>query len=171
VPRGDGAPDADFDRTVTFAEADAYVAREMRFRASQRGGRRSALPGRLRARTVDSRGRGAREVGLAARGIRRGRVEGRWWRAQVIEVDGSRPKVHYLGFEASWDEWVERARVRAPQPIDARVGEAVEIEWKGRFWPGRVVAVADDFARVHYDDYGPEWDEWVTAKRLRPPPK
>lgn len=171
---GDGAPDADFDRTVTFAEAEAYVAREMRFRASQRSeARRSAsFPADFALARVDlARARGRAKSAWQPGEYVEVEWKGRWWRAQVIEVDGSRPKVHYLGFEASWDEWVERARVRAPQPIDARVGDRVEIEWKGRSWPGRVLEVADDFARVHYDDYGPEWDEWVTAKRLRAAPK
>lgn len=171
---GDGAPDADFDRTVTFAEAEAYVAREMRFRASQRSeARRStSFPADFALARVDlARARGRTKSAWQIGEYVEVEWKGRWWRAQVTEVDGSRPKVHYLGFEASWDEWVARARVRAPQPIDARVGDRVEIEWKGRFWPGVVLEVADDFARVHYDDYGPEWDEWVTAKRLRATPK
>jgi hypothetical protein len=168
---GDGAPDADFDRTVTFAEAEAYVAREMRFRASQRSEARRtpSFPADFALARVDlARARGRAKSAWQPGEYVEVEWKGTWWRAQVTEVDGSRPKVHYLGFEASWDEWVERARVRAPQPIGVRVGDAVEIEWKGRFWPGVVLEVADDFARVHYDDYGPEWDEWVTAKRLRP---
>ncbi|MBL9087682.1 MAG: caspase family protein [Planctomycetia bacterium] len=171
---GDGGPDADFDRTVTFAETEAFVAREMRFRASQRSEARrtpSFEPGFALARVDPARARGRAKSAWQPGEYVEVEWKGTWWRAQVIDVDGSRPKVHYLGFDASWDEWVERARLRPPTPIAARAGDAVEIEWKGRFWPGVVLETADDFARVHYTDYGPEWDEWVTAKRLRAAPK
>lgn len=171
---GDGAPDADFDRTVTFAEAEAYVAREMRFRAAQRSEARRtpSFPATFALARVDlTRARGRVKSAWQIGEYVEVEWKGRWWRAQVIEVDGSRPKVHYLGFEASWDEWVARARVRPPTPIAVRAGDAVSIEWKGKAWPGVVLEAVDDFARVHYDDYGPEWDEWVTEKRLRVPPK
>ncbi len=167
---GDGAPDTNFDRTVTFREAEAYVAREMRFRASQRSeARRSGtFPEGFALARVDSKRARVRADGPWQRGdYVEVEWKERWWRAQVLEVESPRTKVHYLGFDAAWDEWVAPERVRPPTPIPVRTGARVEIEWKGTFWPGVVQDVADDFARVHYDDYGPEWDEWVTAKRLR----
>lgn len=38
---------------------------------------------------------------------------GDWWQGEILQVDGSRYKVHYIGWESSWDEWVTTARLRA----------------------------------------------------------
>jgi len=48
-------------------------------------------------------------------------------------------------------------------------GAAVLVERGGQWLPGSVVAqVGPDRFRVHYEGYGPEWDEDVGPARLRP---
>ena len=94
--------------------------------------------------------------------------KGAWYRARVLDADETRAKVTYLGFGKEWDAWVPRERLRAPTPIAAAKGAKVEIEWKGKWWPGAVADARDDFAFVHYDGFEAEWDEWVTAQRMRP---
>ena len=47
--------------------------------------------------------------------------QGDWYQAQVIEVKGSQYKIHYDGYASSWDEWIDKSRIRAvgvkqPQP-------------------------------------------------------
>ena len=37
---------------------------------------------------------------------------GDWYRATVIEVGKSRVKVHYDGYDDTWDEWVDGTRIR-----------------------------------------------------------
>ena len=63
-------------------------------------------------------GRASRASGSAAasRWKRGDRVEvswkGSWYAASVVAVGQGRYRVHYDGWDSSWDEWVEPARVR-----------------------------------------------------------
>jgi len=42
---------------------------------------------------------------------------GSWWAAEVLGVqDGGRVKIHYVGWESSWDEVVPRGRLRLEGP-------------------------------------------------------
>lgn len=38
--------------------------------------------------------------------------QGRWCPAIVLERDGERYFIHYLGWDGNWDEWVPAARVQ-----------------------------------------------------------
>ena len=40
--------------------------------------------------------------------------QGDWYRAEVIEVKGNQYKVHYDGYASSWDEWLDKSRIRTP---------------------------------------------------------
>src|SRR6266480_1848577 len=39
--------------------------------------------------------------------------KGDWYQAEVIEVKGNQYKIHYDGYDSSWDEWVDNSRIRA----------------------------------------------------------
>src|SRR5438128_8031011 len=39
--------------------------------------------------------------------------KGDWYQANVIEVKGNQYKIHYDGYDSSWDEWVDNSRTRA----------------------------------------------------------
>jgi len=48
-------------------------------------------------------------------------------------------------------------------------GDAVQIEWHGTWWPGRVVGVEGGGRyRINYDGYSSSWDETVGPDRLCP---
>jgi hypothetical protein len=38
--------------------------------------------------------------------------EGDWYPATILEVRGSKYRIHYLGYGTEWDEWVEAERLR-----------------------------------------------------------
>ena len=57
--------------------------------------------------------------------------------------------------------------LRVPQPLSAKAGDKFDVRWKKKWWPAKVREVRDDFALIHYDGFGAEWDEWVTAARMR----
>ena len=40
--------------------------------------------------------------------------QGDWYQADVLEIDGERYRIHYLGYGANWDEWVTASRLRKP---------------------------------------------------------
>ncbi len=39
--------------------------------------------------------------------------KGDWYQANVNEVKGNQYKIHYEGYDSSWDEWVDSSRIRA----------------------------------------------------------
>lgn len=56
---------------------------------------------------------------------------------------------------------VRLARSRAP-------GTRIDVEWHGSYYAASVLRMAQDGrARIHYEGYGPEWDEDVTEDRIR----
>ena len=50
-----------------------------------------------------------------------------------------------------------------------QVGDPVEIEYSGTWYPGNVKEVKADQFFISYDDYDSSWDEWVESSRLRIP--
>ena len=49
----------------------------------------------------------------------------------------------------------------------ARQGERVEAEWNEKWYRAEIIESSGDRCKVHYVGYGNEWDEWVTADRIR----
>jgi hypothetical protein len=35
-----------------------------------------------------------------------------WWDANILQVDGERHLITYIGFDSSWDEWVTAERIQ-----------------------------------------------------------
>lgn len=101
------------------------------------------------------------------------RWKGNWYKARVTRVneDQTRCFIHYDGYGAEWDEWVgaNRIRVAGGGASGSRfaTGDSVEVRWKGKWYPARVLRAADGRYKVHYDGYGSEWDEWVGGDRIR----
>lgn len=48
-----------------------------------------------------------------------------------------------------------------------RASERVEVVWEGQWYPATILEVRGARYRIHYVGYGPEWDEWIDASRLR----
>lgn len=106
----------------------------------------------------------------------------------LAETDAHHVRIHYEGYGAEWDEVVAFDRVVAGQRLDgspigaapvaatnthydvgqARVGDHVSVEWGGSYWDARVLRVLSPTeVQIHYDGYGPEWDEVVGQARVR----
>lgn len=94
--------------------------------------------------------------------------EGEWWKARIV---GARPgalKLHWLGIGGYDDQWIDTSLVRALRPpLGFPRGAQVEAEWRGTYYPARVLDVKGSVHLVHYEGYSEEWDEWVSSKRLR----
>lgn len=163
--RGDPRVDQDADGDVELAELSTFAASEMAFGEEQvtdeyvRG--RFASSTRL-ARTSGSKtARVGEHVEVQA--------EGSWWKGRVLETKGDQVKVRFYGWAESYDEWATPDRVRAPRVEARAVGSKVEIEWKGTWYPGRVIETRGNLHKITYDGYDASWDEWVPQKRLRDP--
>ena len=44
----------------------------------------------------------------------------------------------------------------------------IEVEWRGKWWPAKVLKKEGDTTLIHYVGFGSEWDEAVPANRIRP---
>lgn len=92
---------------------------------------------------------------------------GDWYKARVIDAKDSTFKVHYYGWEDSDDEWVTPEQIRDVPPVQYRVGERVEVRWKGEWYPAMVLDVRGGVHYICYDGYDEAWNEWVASKRMR----
>jgi len=100
----------------------------------------------------------------------------------VAPSEGGRLRVRYsssaVGYEQGLhnsDEEVAPARVtRALAPEKGgqyRLDQRIFVEWHGLYFPGKVTKVVEKgLYRVRFDGFGPEADEVVPARRLRPRP-
>jgi hypothetical protein len=93
--------------------------------------------------------------------------EGQWWKAQVVDYRGGAFHVHYYGYEESDDEWVRLSQIREPAIVEYPAGSTVEVIWKRKWYPAKVVSVERGVHLIHYVDYDSDWDEWVGAERIR----
>lgn len=61
------------------------------------------------------------------------------------------------------------AGIGSPGGISAfKAGDSVDVQWNGSWWQARILSVNGGLYRVHYAGYGSNWDESVTAARVRP---
>jgi hypothetical protein len=95
-------------------------------------------------------------------------ADGAWYPAQIVDARDARLKVHYYGYEESDDEWVTGDRIRETVRKVYPAGAAVEVMWKRKWYSARVLDVRAGIHQIQYDGYGPEWNEWVALKRIRP---
>ena len=94
--------------------------------------------------------------------------KGSWYPASVLEVKDGKYKIHYTGYDASWDEWIGTARMRAPSGAAPWTkGDSLMVEWKNSWYPASILEVKDGKYKIHYDGYDASWDEWITPERMK----
>ena len=77
---------------------------------------------------------------------------------------GERQKAVFLcseGFE-------KRTLAAARGPHPQRLGEQLEVEWKGKWYRGQIIGIPEHGLRVHYIGFDNKWDEVVPESRTRP---
>lgn len=117
--------------------------------------------------------------------------EGKDYPAVILSASGpTKFKVHYEGYDETWDELVPRSRMKGlrvgneirPEPpakvrqkaLEAaqsntyRVGDHVRVEWRERMYPAQIIdVVGKERYRVHYEGYPNEFDENVGLSRIQ----
>lgn len=101
--------------------------------------------------------------------------KGTWYAATVTDVDSESDQcfIHYTGYDNSWDEWVGADRIQileASSPGKAsqyKTGQAVEVNWKGTWYPAKILSAKGGRYKIHYEGYNSSWDEWVGPERIR----
>jgi RNA binding activity-knot of a chromodomain len=48
-----------------------------------------------------------------------------------------------------------------------RLGDAVLVSWKGKWYTATVIQMGINKLKIHYDGYASSWDEWVDGTRIR----
>lgn len=100
---------------------------------------------------------------------------------RMHDTDSNGLEVAYVTFEVTGKETqpATTAKVETKQETTATttttttskftVGDKVMVEWKGSWWPAKVIKVRKGGSpyRIHYDGYSNSWNEWVTDSRIR----
>lgn len=159
--RGNAQMDDDRDGHVQLAELGNYVFAEMAFVEEQ-------MAAFLTTPGFDPSLMLARTRGRPLRGPIRVWVEegGRWYKAKLLAEREDACYVHYIGYSSEWDGWVSFDRVRPFAPEHLPAGTRVSVEWKGRWYPARVLRSYLGLHLIRYEGYGDAWDEWVPPRRL-----
>lgn len=161
--RGQAFVDADGNAVITLRELAAQITESMAFAEEQLATFATAGDFNPDLVIAAARPRPNPRVGQRVEV----QAEGAWYRAQIIDARGEQLKVHYYGYEESDDEWVTVERIREVVRTSYPVGAAVEVKWKRKWYPATVLAVQNGIHHIQYQDYGPEWNEWVASKRIR----
>jgi RNA binding activity-knot of a chromodomain len=95
-------------------------------------------------------------------------TDGKWYPGRVEQVDGGKFWIRWAGYkESEENEWIEDANVRPFVLQHHPSGTRVEAEWRGSWYPAAVLTTRSGMHLVHYDDFDPVWDEWVSSNRIR----
>lgn len=49
-----------------------------------------------------------------------------------------------------------------------KLHDKVKVKWSGSWWDAEIIQVNGDQYKIHYDNYGSNWDEWVKTDRIQP---
>jgi hypothetical protein len=163
--RGEGQVDLNYDGVIELNELAHYTDLELAFLEGQKSMFYSAKSFPAAATLAWVEDEAVPRVG------QRLEVEskGKWYKAQIIDVDGDQVEVHFAGFDDSWNEWVGPERTRPYSPAQFAQGDKVEVQWdKDHEWyPATVDAAWYGLHRIHYDEDDASGDEWVGPGVIR----
>lgn len=161
--RGDPVADLNGDGAVELGELGRFTEAEMAFADGQLS--TFATFGKFSAETTLA------DAGKKAHPRIGERLEveekKKWYRAKILEVKDDTFKIHYVGWDDKYDEWVGEARTRPYKPVQYEGGTKVEVEWKGKWYPSKVLQGRLGLHLIHYDGFTDVWDEWVSPQRIR----
>lgn len=162
--RGDAYTDSDKSATITLAELATYIQDELAF-AEEQVATFATSPG-FDPQLVLGPARSRHDAQIGRHVVVK--TDNTWYAAQVIDVRKDELKVRYYGYESDSDEWVSADEAHTIGRPRYPIGTTVEVQWKQRWY---LASILDERAGVHqiaYDGQGPEWNEWVASKRIRP---
>lgn len=156
--------DADGDGYLTLGELAVYVEQQMALHGPQ-------LATFLTTNGFDPDLKLAKTEPLAHRRVgepvlARGE-DGEAWPGQILEVDGSRYKIRYAGYDAAADAWVTADALKPWAPRRFAPGARVQAESEGEWYAATVIAERLGFHLVRFDDYDSGDDEWLPPDRIK----
>lgn len=93
--------------------------------------------------------------------------DGNWYPACIERVDGRTLWVRWVGYRESQDEGIPDSSIRPFVPQQHAPGTFVDVEWQGQWLPAEVLTGRWGLHLIHYENFEPLWDEWVSASRIR----
>ncbi|MDA1263474.1 MAG: caspase family protein [Planctomycetota bacterium] len=88
--------------------------------------------------------------------------------ARVIEVDAPFYKVSFPDWPELEDKWMLGHQFPSGY-AEPTLGRPCHVEWQGTWYPALILEEKDEQYLIHYVGYGDNWDEWISAERLRLP--
>jgi Caspase domain len=155
--------DLNGDGEITFGEAARFIVDEMAFTEGQHSS--SGVRGGFSPDTVMAFAKGKHTPHMGQ--LIEGESQGKWWKAEVIGEKDGKYLVTWPGWGKKYDEWLPLNRTRPYQPKTFPVGAQVQTEWRGQWYPARVLKVELGLHLVHYDGFESTDDEWVALSRLK----
>lgn len=163
--RGEPAVDLDGDGTVVIDELAGYAEAEMAFTEEQLTTYTAGKDFRLMLSAAGRKAHPRLGERLEAKD-----KEARWYKARIIGAKDDQVKVSYVGWNATWDEWVGGERTRAFAPRQFPAETKVQVEWKRKWYPAVVLDGKLGLHYIHYDGHSKSWDEWVAPGRIKAAP-
>lgn len=93
--------------------------------------------------------------------------QGNWYDAIITDIQNGKYKVHYFGYEYDEDVYKTEKQIRPKNIKPFAIGSSVEAEWKGKWYPAKILQIKGGAYLVSYDGFGKEWDEWIPSSRVR----
>jgi hypothetical protein len=162
---GRGKVDLDHDGLITLAEGAQFADLKMAFHEAQRSTFASseAFPEKFIVSRAAAPAAGESTI---ERG--EGWWQGKWYPVEIVAGSGCRYRVTWPGWDKSYDAWLTPAELRARAPDAPGKGAALEVEWSGKQYPGKLVKTELGLLLMHYDGYPAADDAWVPLKRVTP---
>jgi hypothetical protein len=165
-----GRPHIDHDRDgqIELNEAARYIDGEMAFVEGQKSMFIAGSGFAADTKLVPVAGTAKPKAGLHCEAW----SDGKWYKAVVREFDTASGQyyVHYLGYDAKYDEWTAGENVRTYEPRQFPVGAKVQA-YSGdeeAWYPATVRQSWYGLHLVHYDDYDATYDEWLGPAYVKP---
>lgn len=163
--RGEAYSDTDNSQGITLAEVANQIIADMAFAEEQRTSFMTTATFNPNMVLAPARRKKDARIGERVEVY----TENKWYKARIIDADAQSAtyKVHYYGWEASYDEWVKPSQMRTASVTEYTVGEAVEVKWHDEWYPAVIEGVQGNLHLIHYVGYKETWDEWVGPRRMR----
>ena len=170
--------DTDFDGVVSFSDLEKYVTLEMKRIDNQTAGT-SMRSGFSNAKYCLSKVEFPDETIPRLVEVKWGT---RWWKARVLETKDGQARIRWaqIGYDTpSDDEWYSFDKIResrgepfngmaaATTRSDYKVGDAVQVMWKGDFYDAKILKSESGRFFIHYIKDDDSWDEWVDLSRMK----
>jgi len=93
--------------------------------------------------------------------------DNKWYNVRILDENNDKVKIHYLGYEDTWDEWVSYVTLRDIPFSVYPENTKIKVEWDGQWYSATILKVKDVFHLISYTGYGDEWNEWVASNRIK----